>query len=70
VTCETCGVKPAEEGRKECFRCRVSTIGINFVGGGGYGRKTFHDRTTSEYINEFVPKNNPNIAPADRGCWT
>lgn len=69
VWCGTCGRKPAETGRSECFRCRVSTVGINFVGGGGYGRKTFHERTNAEFVNEMVPKGK-NIEPVPRGCWT
>lgn len=31
-----------------CFRHRVSGVGFNFVGGGSYGRKAFHDNTAAE----------------------
>jgi uncharacterized protein (UPF0179 family) len=54
MTCRTCGRKPAEEGKQECFRCRVSTVGFRFEGGGGYGRTAFHDRTISERRAEIL----------------
>jgi hypothetical protein len=47
-----CG-KDAEPGREECFRCRVSSVGFAFVGGGGYGRDAFQ-RTNTEFLNENV----------------
>jgi len=71
--CQTCGVKDAEPGSDECFHCRVSSVGFTWRGGGkDGGRHDFHDRTNAEFIAEHVGdvKNNPNIAPADRGCWT
>jgi hypothetical protein len=67
MICQTCGRKEAEEGRPDCFRCRVSTIGVTFVGGGGYGRTIFKQRTNAEFINEYVP---PGAEPVERGCWT
>lgn len=48
-----CG-KDAEEDRTECFNCRVRSVGFSFVGGGGYTRDSFHDRTISERRNEIL----------------
>jgi len=48
-----CG-KDAEDGRTECFNCRVRSVGFAFVGGGGYTRTEFHDRTISERRNEIL----------------
>jgi len=48
-----CG-KDAETGRSECFNCRVRSVGFAFVGGGGYGRDSFHERTNSERRNEIL----------------
>jgi hypothetical protein len=48
-----CG-KDVEPGKAECFRCRVSTVGFAFVGGGGYGRSAFTERTNAEWLNENV----------------
>jgi len=33
----------------ECFKCRIQGIRFTFVGGGGYGRETFHNGTTAEF---------------------
>lgn len=38
----------------ECFRCHVRGIGFTFVGGGGYGRAAFSERTKTEYLAEHV----------------
>lgn len=54
MICESCGHKEAEAGRRECFRCRVASVGFAFVGGGGYGREAFSSRTTTEFLNETV----------------
>jgi hypothetical protein len=48
-----CG-KQAEPGSDECFRCRVSSVGFSFVGGGGYTRDSFHDYTTAERRAEIL----------------
>ena len=32
----------------------MSTVGFAFVGGGGYGRSTFTERTNAEWLNENV----------------
>lgn len=53
-TCITCGRKPAESGREECFRCRVSSVGFGFAGGGGHGREAFSRGTNTEWLNEHV----------------
>lgn len=53
MTCR-CGRFPVEDGRDECFNCRVSSVGFRFVGGGGYGRRSFHDRTTNERRAEIL----------------
>jgi hypothetical protein len=53
VNCR-CG-KKTEAGRDECFRCRVSSVGFTFRGGGlMYGRKNFAERTNAEYIAEHI----------------
>ena len=50
-----CLVRTAEDNGSEiCFLCRVRTVGITFVGGGGYGRQSFHDRTISERRAEIL----------------
>jgi hypothetical protein len=54
VICTECGIKDAEDGTTTCFRCRVSSVGFSFVGGGGYGRANFVERTNQEYLNENV----------------
>ena len=48
-----CG-KPAEDDRSECFNCRVRTVGFTFVGGGGYTRDNWHDRTIAEKRAEVL----------------
>ena len=48
-----CG-KQAEPGSDECFRCRVSSVGFSFRGGGGYTRDSFHDYTTAERRAEIL----------------
>jgi hypothetical protein len=67
MICTSCHAKQAEDGSEECFRCRVLSVGFTYVGGGGYGRSTFHARTTQEYINENVPEG---AIPAERGVWS
>lgn len=48
-----CG-KKAEEGRDECFLCRVSGVAFTFRGGGGYGREAFHNMTNAEKKAEIL----------------
>lgn len=52
ISCR-CG-KEAQEGYDECFRCRVSSVGFSFRGGGGFQRKQFHDRTNAEWMREHL----------------
>ena len=54
MTCQECGTKDAEDSSTTCFRCRVSSVGFTFTGGGGYGRANFNERTNAEYLNENV----------------
>ena len=42
-----CG-KPAEEGRSECFRCRVACVSFGFKGSAQPGRKGWN-RTANEW---------------------
>lgn len=65
VLCVTCGVKYAEQDRDECFRCRVSNVSFNFVGGGGYGRQAFQ-RSNTEFMNEHYGFNHPEKIRADQ----
>ena len=51
--CEREGkMRPCEPGKDECFKHRVSTIGFKFIGGGGYTREAFHERTNQEFLIE------------------
>ena len=54
-TCE-CGrtFTEGESSGTYCFRCKLDGIRFNWVGGGGYGRKAFHDRTHADVIREQV----------------
>ena len=53
--CRECLVRVAEDNGSEiCFHCRVASVGFNFVGGGGYGRQSFHDHTISERRAEIL----------------
>jgi hypothetical protein len=71
VTCETCGRKPAETGRRECFRCRVASVGFTFTGGGGYGREAFVGRTNAEFLAENVGDvRRPGVEKMDGKVWS
>lgn len=59
MICTDCGAKPAETGEDICFRCRVSTVGLAFVGGGGRTRSSFADRTNTEWMNENLGFDHP-----------
>ena len=54
--CRQCLVRVAEDASPEeiCFHCRVATVGFTFVGGGGYTRSSFHDRTVTERRAEVL----------------
>lgn len=41
---------------KLCFKCKLSGVSFNWVGGGSYGRKAFHDKTVTEVQNEIVAR--------------
>ena len=51
-TCEDCGERKDNLRDGVCFRCRVSTVGFTYVGGGGYGREQFHNMTNAEMARE------------------
>lgn len=65
-----CG-KPAEEGRDECFLCRVRGVGFSFVGGGGKTRQTFHDYTVAERRAEILGDRvvGRDVVPASEFGW-
>ena len=54
MECQTCFRKEAEPDGDECFRCRIRGVGFSFVGGGGYTRESFHERTTNEARREIL----------------
>lgn len=55
MICDDCGMRPAEEGRDTCFRCRVLSVGFGWRGGGHlYGRENFSERTNAEYVAEHI----------------
>lgn len=63
--CPECRRKPVQEGYDVCFRCRVSSVGFSWHGGGfNFGRKNFSERTNAEFVNEHVGdvRGDPNIA--------
>jgi hypothetical protein len=37
-----------------CYGHKIRGLGFKFVGGGGYGRKAFHDRTIGEKLRETL----------------
>jgi hypothetical protein len=53
VICSDCGVKPAEEGRTTCFRCRVATVGYGWRGGAVVGRNGWNI-TKSEWLSQNI----------------
>jgi len=71
MKCHTCNKRLPEEGSDECFNCRVSTVGFNFVGGGGYTRKAFHDRTIAEKRTEVLGDSvvGVDVEPASNFGW-
>lgn len=40
--------------RTECFKHHVQGVTFNWVGGGGYGRESFHESTIAEQQREIV----------------
>lgn len=53
MICKDCGVKPAQEGRDTCFKCRVSGTGFILRGGAVLGRKGWNT-TKSDWLKEHV----------------
>lgn len=37
-----------------CFRCRALSVGVTWIGGGGYGKQNFHDGSLAQAIRENV----------------
>lgn len=35
-----------------CFPCKLRGVSFNWVGGGSYGRKAFHETTNAEVIRQ------------------
>lgn len=72
MICKTCNRKQAEDGRDECFRCRVLSVGFTYKGGAVQGKSgwgTSRQEWMAEHIGEI--KGNPNIEPVQdhvRGC--
>lgn len=56
-SCPECGGRARQQDVEQhgcCFRCKIGGLSFQFVGGGGYGRQNFHDRTTAEVQREIV----------------
>lgn len=56
ITCH-CGVVEQVDSdslRTECFKHHISGVSFNWVGGGGYGRAAFHNRTIGEAVRETI----------------
>lgn len=49
---------------RAAYREKLRSIGFNFVGGGGYGRKAFSERTTAEVQREMAK--NPDAEPVGK----
>lgn len=64
MSCQ-CG-RDAEPGKEECFRCRVSSVGFAFRGGGGYTRDSFRNSTNTEFLNEHVGFDHPEKIRSDQ----
>lgn len=71
VICTECGRKPAEEGKDCCFNCRVRSVGLSFVGGGGKTRQLFHDYTIKERQAEMLGDRvlGKDVLPASEFGW-
>lgn len=55
MICDDCGMRPAEEGKDLCFRCRLLTVGYVWRGGGQmYGKDNFRERTNAEFVAEHI----------------
>ncbi|MET0885034.1 MAG: hypothetical protein ABWX92_01165 [Mycetocola sp.] len=71
MICDECGQRQAEPGRNECYRCKITSIGFGFRGGGHlYGRENFSARTNAEYVAEHVGDvNRPGVAHLGSQEW-
>lgn len=71
MKCHTCNKRLPEAGSQECFNCRVRTVGFSFVGGGGYTRASFHDRTIAEKRAEILGDRvlGVDVEPASNFGW-
>lgn len=56
--CRTCGIEfesDADASRcKPCFKQHLAGLKFGFVGGGSYGRASFHDSTIGEKQREIL----------------
>jgi hypothetical protein len=46
--CHRCNKRLPEADSDICFHCRVASVGFSFVGGGGYTRQHWNERTVAE----------------------
>lgn len=55
TTCE-CGREftPAQSSGPTCFKCKAQSIGFNWRGATGIGRKNFHDSTIRGAVEESI----------------
>lgn len=51
MICTDCGVKPAQEGRDTCFRCRVKGVGFKLQGGAINGNSGWN-MTKGDWLRE------------------
>ena len=49
--CATSGCDKKVDRDGVCFRCRVATVGVSWVGGAHRGRSSFHE-TKGDYMRE------------------
>ena len=65
--CTSCGKQHDRDG-SECFRCWIGDgPAVTFRGGGGFGRKAFHESTDAEVIRQTI-NGNPNAVHTG-GSW-
>jgi hypothetical protein len=52
-----------------CFKCKLSSVGFTYKGGGGFGRAAFHEGTNREAEAEIVreaAKNGVEVQPVGK----
>lgn len=58
LSCEECGsafhVDEMPNRGAVCFKCHIGGLTFRFIGGGGYGKRAFHDNTIGEVQREIV----------------